>query len=399
MFKHLLWPALIVLVLSAAACSGSSNGTPPAGSVTVQHTTEDIPRNVAHVRYYGYDGYGNQTYRSSEMAPSAAHRLEGVPADTAKITTEFHTSNHEELGDDIQPVFLSGGLGAIAPRYSGTLFIPSRVAVVDVDAPTGNVLVRGNLPLVKKACYPEEERCFAYDELNERLKQITGGIVPGFNLDDYEVIEWVLHDGKGNRDELNVEMKALGRTVGEITCGATWLPFQQCSQWDPKTLYSSVALEKKPWGLIWWPMYACPHRPCDDTNIIFDRCTEKEVALNKDKFNFIEASQHLRSLLTAASPSGKKRLIYFHCIQGADRTGTLHLMYALDNNPDISFADAFDRAWKGKKQGSDEAQLDYLHDDVKPMCTFVGLAYRYCQEKYGSDPKRCGDFADIQCKK
>jgi hypothetical protein len=162
-------------------------------------------------------------------------------------------------------------------------------------------------------------------------------------------------------------------------------------------MYAATDATKKLWGLIWWPMYPCGSKPCDDTIIKVDNSTETQIAL--DKFKFSQAPAHLKTLLTTHSTTAKKKLIYFHCIQGADRTGSLHLAYIMDQNPGITFADALDRVWKGKRQGSEVAQLDYLHDDVKPMCKFVGTAWRYCQENF--TPERCGtlnDFNKLNCK-
>jgi len=374
----------------SVSCSGDV--TTSDGIVIAQHKTEDIPASVDHVRYAVLDDIGNREYLSSEFPVSALHKLEGIPTNTTAIVTEFHTENEEELSEDVQSISFTGGDLMMLPQYSMTQFLEKRLAIVDVDKMTGNILVRGNLPLVKKgtnACYLGQDRCFAYDEINAKMKERMQKIDSSFdfNIEEYDVIEFVLHDGAGNRPELTVEMNALGLDVKNITCGAKWLPYQGCDAWDPKVIYTSIKEEKKLWGLVWWPMYPCPNMPCDDTKKIVDDSTETEIALNR--FHFNDASAYLKTLLTTRSDSGKKRLIYFHCIQGADRTGTLHIAYIMDNNPQLSFVDAIDRAWKGIREGSEDPQLDYKGDDVKPMCRFVGIAYRYCQEQNKDNPARC----------
>jgi hypothetical protein len=393
--------ALILPV--SIGCGRNDNVASTDRVVIVQHDTEELPDSVNHVRYATLDADGNRTYLPSTFLLSGSHRLTGFPSNAVAIVTEFHTENWEELYEDVQPIPMTTGTHLMSAQYSGAQFMPKRLAIVDMDGATGNILVRGNLPLVKKTmdeCYPGEDRCFAYGEINAKMKERMRDInpdAPEFDLENYDVIELVLHDGAGNRPELDIEMKALGRNVTNIACGATWLPYQNCPEWDPETMYAATDATKKLWGLIWWPMYPCGSKPCDDTIIKVDNSTETQIAL--DKFKFSQAPAHLKTLLTTHSTTAKKKLIYFHCIQGADRTGSLHLAYIMDQNPGITFADALDRVWKGKRQGSEVAQLDYLHDDVKPMCKFVGTAWRYCQENF--TPERCGtlnDFNKLNCK-
>ncbi len=395
------------LALLSISCGGADHTAVPAqdGIVIARHNLDEVPNAASHVRYATITPDGRRTYLSGLFDLSASHELVGIPQNTLALVTEYHSDNWEELAEDIQPVSFVNGAHDLSFQYSGTQFISKRLAIVDMDAATGNILVRGNLPLVKKtmdACYPGEDRCHAYDEIAAKMQERMQAIDPEtvFDITQYEVIDFVLHDGAGNRAELDVLMKALGRNVTFVTCGAKWLPFQGCSEWDPETLYAAVDGSKKLQGLIWWPMYPCGNKPCGDTIKIFDDYTETQVAL--DKFKFTQASAHLKELLTTPSPTGRKRLIYFHCIQGADRTGTLHLVYIMDNNPHLTFAQALDRAWKGKREGSDEAQLDYLGDDVKPMCKFVGTAYRYCQAKNpDNSAARCGtleEFNQVNCK-
>ena len=384
MIPVLSFLAFILLIL--AGCSGAPSST-SQGTVMIQHQIDDIPDSVDHLHYAALDEHNNRSYLPSEFPLSDLHLLEGILGyNTKAIVAEFHSENEEELSEDIQPISFGNSANSIFVRYSRTDFISKRLAIVDMDAKTGNILVRGNLPLVKKemnACYPGQDRCFAYDEINIKMKERMQKTDPGFNfnIEEYEIIEFVLHDNAGNKDELTVEMNALGLNLDAIVngYGYKWPPYDDAGDWKPKTVYTSTLAEKKLWGLIWWPIYACGTKPCNEI--------DTDRGLNK--YHFLDASAYLKELLTTPASSGKKRLIYFHCIQGADRTGSLHIAYIMDNNPELSFADAIDRAWKGKREGSDDPQLDYTQDDVKPMCTYVGLAYRYCLEKNKVNPARC----------
>jgi hypothetical protein len=388
-FRYSMISALSFLgfiLLTLLSCSGDPSSTQER-TVIVQHHIGDIPDSVDHMHYAAIDDHDNRSYLSTEFPVSDAHLLEGILGhNTNAIVTEFHSENEEELGEDVQPIFFSDSAYSISVRYSRTDFISKRLAIVDMDAKTGNILVRGNLPLVKKglnACYHGQDRCFAYDEINIKMKERMQQIDPhfNFNIEEYDVIEFVLHDNVGNKDELSVEMNTLGLNLDAIVngYGYKWPPYDDGGDWQPKTIYTSTLPENKLWGLTWWPVYACDTKPCDEI--------DTDRGLNK--YHFLDASAYLKELLTTPASSGKKRLIYFHCIQGADRTGTLHIAYIMDNNPTLSFADAIDRAWKGKREGSDYPQLDYTQDDVKPMCTYVGLAYRYCLEKNRANPAQC----------
>ncbi len=371
---------VMIIFLTTVLAISCGNGTESGGTITVNYNLEVFPSSIDHVHYSGWDGNGNKIYGSSELPMSDSHTIDDVPKNMASFAIEYHTSTHEKLHKDVQAISFSESAHIIlSPQYHAPEFDPKRLAVV--DSFNNNLLVRGNFPFVKKtgniAChpdFPEQEHCFALSELTSRMKEL----IKDFDIDQYEIIDVSLIDNQGTIDELTAEANAIGLGIEGIACGSHnyWPPYQGC-EWDPKTIYNSTSSGNKPWGLVWWPVYAC-NRP--------DPCNKGDTDTGLHKFHFFDASQFLRELLTTSSDSGKNRLIYFHCVQGTDRTGSLHITYLIDNNPKMTFEEAIRRATIGARQGSDDQQLD---PPLVPMCTYVGLAYRYCQEKYKDNPERC----------
>jgi uncharacterized protein YifN (PemK superfamily) len=360
------------------------------GTILVEHQVENLPDSVHHVRYAIVDEQGNQAPLPDSFAISSLHVLPNIPMNATAIVIEFCAENGEVLDEDVQAIAFTAYVAYSAPRYNPE-FVDGRVAVVDVDKATGNVLVRGSIPLTGDT---REVKSYQYEAIKEIVKEKMKTLAPDFHFEiaDYDVIEFVLHDNATNAIELNLEMNALGRSLDDIVngYGRKWLPYDNDSDWEPEAIYTSTLAEKILGGLVWWPMFACPSKPCDNTTKKYDGLyTETEVAL--DKMHFIGASAYLRTLLTTADGSGKKRLIYFHCVTGTDRTGALHITYILDNNPDLTFREAIGKAKIGAMQGSDVQQLDPV---LVPLCTYVGLAYRYCQEKNNDNLARCGEMPD-----
>jgi len=368
----------IAILFSLAALftiSLSCGGTESGGFITVNYNTEDHPSSIDHVHYSGYDLNGNRIYESSEFPMSGSHLLEGVPRSTTSIAIEYHTNTHEKLHKDVQTISFSESDHIIVfAQYHAPAFDPNRLAIV--DSFNDNLLVRGNFPFVEKDAdnpchpdFPEQEHCFALKDFTSKMKEV----ISGFDIDEYEIIDFSLIDNQGTIDELTAEANAIGLYIEDINCGSNnyWPPYDGCP-WNPKEIYQSTSSGNIPWELVWWPVYACGNPiPCDSNNT--------DIGLGLDKFDFSEVSKFLNELLKGSPDSGKKRLIYFHCVQGTDRTGALHIAYLIDNNPQMQFTEALERATNGKRQGSDDPQLDL---PLVPMCTYVGLAYRYCQQEY-----------------
>jgi hypothetical protein len=370
---------LILAMIAFLSCGSKDTSSHPShATIVVHHQNEEDPIDWDHIHYSGYDIYGNRIYTSSEYFSSDFHTLSDVPKDVAEIVIEYHTDTEEKLSKSIHAVFLSNGYFNLHAAYDRPHFNPNRVAIVDDFE--GNLLVRGNLPLViTDPDDPDSEYRFAYAELKTKME----GKIPGFKIEDYEIIDFALIDNRvsGNK-QMTALIKALGMEgLGSIHCGDHWYPFQGCD-WEPAEIYWSTAVDKKLAGLVWWPVWACPSIPCMGDEI--------DTALDPKQFNFIDASAFLNELLTTKSESGKKRLIYFHCVQGTDRTGALHIAYILDKNPDLTFQEAIGRAKIGAKQVSQgepvEPQLD---PELVPSCTYVGQAFQYCQRQNESNLARC----------
>jgi hypothetical protein len=412
-----LFGLIILLVV------GSAVSVPAATSyrtVVVQHNIESIPSSVTHVRYAFIDENGSRSDMTSPFPVSESRTLEGVPSNAVYIVAVFHTVDNKVIHEDVMPLSSIRSINVKAeedscrvnPNYDPMEFKGGRFAIVDIDKDTitntGNILVRGNLPWLKKN-NSRTDRYFAYEEIKtkmtERMKKIDPGLGDSFtfNIDNYEIVEFALHGGcqTGNYDDVIIEMKALGLGIDDIPCKAPINP-AGCTiegkpdyKWNPKEIFKSIKEEKKPWGLVWWPIPACTHTPCDDGAGL-----STTIAL-KD-YKFLETSVYLKELLTTRSASGKPRLIYFHCVTGCDRTGALHITYILDNT-DYTFKQASEMAIMGAmiKKGHDgkNVNVKQLEEELIPMCNYASLAYRYCQEKNKNNQQRlklqCGDEYDL----
>lgn len=409
----MLVPLLICSVFAAHAAESHR-------SVVVQHNVESIPVIVSKVRYAFIDEHGSRSELTPPFPVSESRVLEGVPSQATYIVAVFYTADNKAIHEDMMPlasvrsVSLAGGEDAcrVNPNYDPMEFKGSRFAIVDIDrntiTNTGNILVRGNLPWLKKN-NSRTDRYFAYAEIKakmtERMKKIDTGSGANFtfDIDNYEIIEFALHGGcqTGNYDDVIIEMNALGLGIEDIPCKAPINP-ADCRiegrpdySWNPREIFKSIKQEKKPWGLVWWPVPACTHTPCDDGPGL-------STAVALKGYKFLETSAYLRELLTTRSASGKPRLIYFHCVTGCDRTGALHIAYILDNS-DYSFRQASEMAIMGAmiKNGQDgnNVNVKQLEESLVPMCNYASLAYRYCQEKNRDNRQRlklqCGDDYDL----
>lgn len=413
--------SFFALIISLVFCSaGGVSAASSYRTVVIQHNTESIPATVNYVRYAFIDENGNRSDLTSPFPVSASRTLEGVPINAAYIVAVFHTVDNRVIHEDVMQlssirsinVKKEGDTCRVNPNYDPMEFKGGRLAIVDMDKDTrtntGNILVRGNLPWLKKDSN-RMDRYLAYEgiktKMTERMKKIDPGLGDSFtfNIDNYEIIEFALHGGcqTGNYDDVIIEMKALGLGIEDIPCKAPINP-ADCKvegkpdyKWNPKEIFKSVNQEKKPWGLVWWPVPACTHTPCDDGAGLSTTIALKE-------YKFLDTSAFLKELMTTRSASGKPRLIYFHCVTGCDRTGTLHITYILDNT-DYTFRQASEMAIMGAmiKKGPDgkNVNVKQLEEELIPMCNYASLAYRYCQEKNKSNPQRlklqCGDEYDL----
>ncbi|NMB78104.1 MAG: hypothetical protein GYA23_03305 [Methanomicrobiales archaeon] len=225
--------------------------------------------------------------------------------------------------------------------------------VVDYSESTGNLLVRGPVPVLvregagnQKGCKNFADWKFAYDELNTMIKNkktdaplyfsdakkaamVTD--LQDFDLKDYHVIIIsLLNNGDTNQLYFSVEKAAFGGAFS--TCSGS--PLQQ------GTLRGTEA------NLVWSNTIGCP-----DNN---PTCLHDRMYTNSDNFcGWVDTVQNITALLTTKDPSGKKRFIYYHCNHGADRTGGITIGYLLTANPTMTLPHAIMyTTYLGRESGS-----------------------------------------------
>ncbi|WAC05919.1 MAG: hypothetical protein OS112_04620 [Methanoregula sp.] len=215
--------------------------------------------------------------------------------------------------------------------------------VVDISESNGNILVRGPTPLIirnGKGNDPKASPCmnhsdwrFAYDELNAMIqnqktfapvyftpgkKAALASGLQNFNLDEYHVIVISLLDhGDINPAYFAIEQRDFGGS------------YSSCS--EPLTDGTLPGGQK---GSLVWSTVGF----CDGGND--DQCQE---ILNTDTgatCSYAHLIDEIGTLMATGDPSGKKRLIYYHCVLGTDRTGGVTIGYLQKTMPPMSFADA-----------------------------------------------------------
>jgi len=279
------------------------------------------------------------------------------------------------------------------------------IAIVDIDTGTGNLMVRGPLPLTVRRglgkntpCLEQPDWSLAYDQMSDWIKNLIGqdGSCPSyfsadkcqklkglnnsqqpFKLSDYKLIVVTLLEDKGtNFNDLKTEMTAAGQNFpddpGQREALKRTLLGNQFTDKNGQLLGSG--------SILWWPFafwdctcsddvsFFCCSTPSSDscckgpytatccTGQSSDKCTSMDPKKNCcwqtcDPLNVLHACPSgtstggdfaglidtLHSLLLTKDPD-KTRVIYFHCAQGVDRTGTAHLGYLLNN---YTFKDAW----------------------------------------------------------
>jgi hypothetical protein len=170
-----------------------------------------------------------------------------------------------------------------------TVYNPKRTFVVNKVG--SNFLVRGNLPL-------DDDGNFAYDDLAKRLK------ADKITLSKMTLIDVSLIDNQGEAPELSAEFKAFDETMPSV-----WPPVDKGFDIF-KQFGSSVC--GHPGKLMWMPIQGC----ADQNN-----CTVVE----NPQYNFAGIVDHLQMLIEA----GSNTVIYFHCMNGHDRAGSLTACYMM----------------------------------------------------------------------
>lgn len=164
----------------------------------------------------------------------------------------------------------------------------------------GNILVRGNLPL-------NDDGSFAYAALNSRLKQLVTQDTDSapFCLTNYTLIDVSLLDNQGELPELQAEFTAFG--AGNAP--TVWPP--HASELDIFARYGST-VSGKTGTLMWMPVQGC---------IDASDCQN----VQRDLYNFAAIVDEINTLMT----TGSNRVIYYHCINGYNRVGSLTACYMM----------------------------------------------------------------------
>lgn len=173
-----------------------------------------------------------------------------------------------------------------------TVYDPDRTYVV--QQLNGNILVRGNLPI-------DESGAFAFDALSARL----GELIDGFSMSNYRLIDVSLIDNQGELPELTDEFEAYD--AGAVP--TEWPPYAQGV--DIFKQYGA-SVNGNPGSLMWMPVQGCLDQ---------DNCSAVEPSL----YNLAGVVDQLNTLMQSEVPT----VIYYHCMNGHDRAGSLTACYMM----------------------------------------------------------------------
>ncbi len=229
--------------------------------------------------------------------------------------------------------------------------------VVDINESTGNMLVRGPLPLTVRTnkgqsggCLNFSDWSFAYAEFNATMplknpnppgyfttdgkQKAFRAAMQDFNLDDYEIVDISLLDHK---DYNTIEFGALARDFGGITTNCNATPAETTLHGHTASLVSSTFV-------------FCPTQGPDDT--CRNAINNDDAVAGTCSFSG-RIDQIIALMAQERGPSDKKLLIYYHCVLGSDRTGSVTIGYLQKTRPDMSFAHAMKYAlYQGRESSN-----------------------------------------------
>jgi hypothetical protein len=176
-------------------------------------------------------------------------------------------------------------------------FDTTRLALVDTVG--SNILIRGPEPLVG------DDKHFALDQISNTLK---------IDLTEYYIQDICLIDNQGEAWAFYPELTAFS-VPSTVYPSTYWPPYLQASWNPPKRLGQSIKSQGKPQrgSLTWWPIEGFPQGE------------SPKVYLGHPGWDFAGVVDYLIGL----SKNAEKTAIYFHCMVGADRTGSLHAGYLM----------------------------------------------------------------------
>lgn len=252
--------------------------------------------------------------------------------------------------------------------------------VVDINEATGNLLVRGPMPLLIRngagnppttlGCKNHDDWSFARANLNAMIAAKRSFVpsyfapakvtalknnLENFNISEYQLIVVSLVDnGAVDSQYLSIEQRDFGGASSQ--CSAMLVPGTIDGQTGNLVISTTG--------------FCNANDPAD---------AQCQVRLTRDADGFCSYANlisQIDTLMKEKDASGKKRLIYFHCVLGNDRTGGVtmgYLMKALS----MSYADA-------------ETIATNLGDPVgrahPPNTASRTLALAYCQSIKGTCP-------------
>ncbi len=264
--------------------------------------------------------------------------------------------------------------------------------VVDLNGENGNIFVRGPLPLVVRngpgncsatgPCLNQSEWRFAYEELdsfirngsapayfNDSKRDHLSSALRTFNLTDYQLIDIsLLYDKQQEGMYLDSEKRAFGGN------------FSTCSE----PLKAGTIQGQKGY-LIWSPLGManfCENGTCLNT-ILYNDTVNNETGLSCSLTSLI---RQIDTLMKEKDPSGKKRLIYYHCNGGRDRTGAVTISYLLRGNPEMSYCQALKYA---EYLGQTSPPPQYFNGATVPLPSGQNMAHAYCTATNGHNCSLC----------
>ncbi len=252
--------------------------------------------------------------------------------------------------------------------------------VVDINEATGNLLVRGPMPLTIRngagnppttlGCKNHDDWSFARANLNAMIAAKKSFVpsyfapakgtalknnLENFNISDYQLIVVSLVDnGDVDSKYLAIEQRDFGGASSQ--CSAALVP-GTIDQQSGNLVISTTGF-------------------CNANDPADAQC---QVRLTRDADGFCSYANlisQIDTLMKEKDASGKKRLIYFHCVLGNDRTGGVTIGYLMKAFG-LSYADA-------------ETIATNLGDPAgrahQPNAASRTLALAYCQLIKGSCP-------------
>ena len=255
--------------------------------------------------------------------------------------------------------------------------------VVDINEATGNLLVRGPMPLTIRngagnptatyGCKNQDDWSFAYDNLSQMIRHegtfspayFTSGKTAAlttdladFNLSNYQLIVITLVDnGDVDSHYLGIETRDFG---GKSSRCSEPLADGTINGQSGNLIISTIGF-------------------CNTGDPASGTCQQLLTTDMGDYCSYANLISRIDALMSEKDPSGKKRLIYYHCVLGNDRTGSVTIGYLMKASS-MSYTDALRyTTYLGKESGIPH----------EPNLGSRTLAKAYCQMIQGN----CSDGA------